>query len=184
MYRTLIVSTRDPDSGYGDFSTMIDDERYQNVLFLFNDDIDHFYSSGSRKDGRKIINYTEKNYKLKGWGTAAIRPYREIRSEGVPTGWGYGESNYFKSISTEVKRHIDVAIDRIAHSLINNNYKYAIIAGTRDGRIGHGVYKGITEEVSMYIMLSVAKLFDEIGFSSSYEDIDNIILPLLKTDKI
>jgi hypothetical protein len=33
-------------------------------------------------------------------------------------------------------------------------------------------------------MLSVAKLFDEIGFSSSYEDIDNIILPLLKTDKI
>ncbi len=95
---------------YGDFNAMLADSRYDDSLFLFNDNaVDH---PTARMGG----------------GNAVIRPYNKYgtfsaypRSAGIPTGYSRSSGGY-SALTISAQESIDGAIDEIEELLKLHKY--------------------------------------------------------------
>ena len=129
----------------GDFSWMIRQSEYNDVLFIFNDNEQAFLSESCKR----------------GYGNAVIRPYQCVtppRAAGIPTGIlsekGKGEG--YKKLTPAVKEIIDLAIERIQEKIENNRYKRVMYSGT-DEMMGSEIFK-IGKDVKKYIVKELKKL--------------------------
>ena len=126
----------------GDFGWMIQQPKYKNSLFIFND------------------NTTDHTTSRRGAGNAIIRPYNiygfqslgldKPLSAGIPTGTpGRGFSNLDKE---NVRENIDGAIEEIKHLL--KKYKYNAIYYSASGKnnplLGTGIFS-VSDAVKKYI---------------------------------
>jgi len=121
---------------------MINEEKYSNSLFIFNDNISHHHTN------------------IKGGGNAIIRPFNKygkggiIRSSGIPT-CKYIPRKISKrfSILSEIfynksaKEYIDESIEEIKNILKNNKSEDNNLIGDKIFNIGLDVKKYITEKI-------------------------------------
>lgn len=129
---------------YGDFEYMIEQDEYNNSLFIFNDNIeDHF---------------TDRM----GGGNAVIRPYNKYgeldipKSAGIPTGsLDYGG---FQELSPEVKFIIKSSIQEIKDLIVKYNYKTIYYSQDKNTKkIGTSIFN-VNEDVINYIDNKINKL--------------------------
>lgn len=134
----VIPSTYKKKGVMGDFTWMVKQPEYNDVLFIFNDDIEHFNSRSCKAEK----------------GSAAMRPYRctnPPRAEGIPTGIRGGGKGYgYSTLTVEVKKDIDRSFDIIRTLLRTGKYKRVMYSGTKKD-IGSGIFK-IGKDVREYII--------------------------------
>src|SRR5262245_44907014 len=125
----------------GDFSWMIVQDQYRDVLFIFNDNEDQF--KAHRDNPRAPEGCST------GGGNAVIRPYQCLtppRAAGVPTGPNY------ESLTPGVKKIIDEAIRRIRNFAVQGNYRRIMYNASNDnGDLGTGIFSP-GDDVKQYIM--------------------------------
>jgi hypothetical protein len=103
------------------FVNLIDDEAYNDAIFLFND------------------NFCDRNVNRKGGGSAAIRPYvfqTPPRAVGISTGW-CTKSGGFSSLTEEVQRVIKCAFERV-NTVLKFNAHIRRVIFPSDGCHGFG----------------------------------------------
>ena len=129
---------------YGDFHWMIQQEKYDDILFIFNDNEEHHHTNN------------------KGCGNAIIRQYNKYnmslsrpRSAGIPTGTlkygGYNELN------DHVKKQIDSAIDEIKDICKKYNYTKLCYSSEKNGMLGTGIFV-VDINVLVYITTKILEL--------------------------
>jgi hypothetical protein len=125
----------------GDFSWMIVQEKYRDVLFVFND---NEYQYKAHRD-----NPQAKEGCSAGGGNAVIRPFQCLippRAAGVPTGPDY------QSLTPEVKKIIDEAVNTIKNVAIREHYRRIMYsAENSNGDLGTGIFN-VGEDVKNYIV--------------------------------
>lgn len=97
----VIYNPRDPTT---DFNNLIRDPKYDDALFLFND------------------NFQDKNCKFPGGNSASIRPYTFLnppRCMGISTGWSASEGG-FQILDENVRQVIFVCFETINLILLEN----------------------------------------------------------------
>ena len=133
----------------GDFRWMIDQPKYDDSLFLFNDNEEQFLEH--------IRDPASEFGCAAGGGNAVIRPFQcqmPPRAAGIPTGAhgvGYAE------LSDEVKATIDQAIAGIRDLLAFGRYRRAFFSADEQGRLGTGIFE-VDDEVKDYIVSSIKAL--------------------------
>ena len=131
----------------GDFEWMIQQQQFQDALFLFNDNQEQFMAfRNGRSEGCSV-----------GGGNAIIRPYQcynPPRSAGIPTGvngQGYTDLN-------QAQPYIDIAFERIKQLLNTENYRRVMYSAGRDGRsLGTSIYSP-SQSVKEYIVNKIEQL--------------------------
>lgn len=122
----------------GDFSWMIKQKEYSNVLFIFNDNLQDFLSKSCQAGG----------------GNAIIRPYQCLnppRSIGIPTGTTEGFSSLNQEIEGKtVKEYINDAFLQIEYIIKKNNYGNIIYSSDIEGKLGFGIFRP-SDDVIKYI---------------------------------
>lgn len=128
---------------FGDFQYMIGDSRYDDGLFIFNDNEEHHETD------------------RRGAGNAVIRPYNVYseayipRSAGIPTGTmkhgGYTEFN------EEIKKTIDDAFEEIIGIIQNHKYKKIYYSAEKNGLLGTNIFY-VHPKVLKYITWKIQKL--------------------------
>jgi DNA polymerase/3'-5' exonuclease PolX len=155
---------------YGDFGWMIKNPEYEDVLFIYNDDIESVekYQAGK--------------------GNAIIRPYNinnptidKPRSAGIPTGSRKLKKG-FDTLDEETKKYIDNSISIIKDIITKYNYTTIMYSGNKYGTIGSSIFV-INEEVKDYITEQLRSLENiKVGIKESVEikDYNDHIILLLK----
>jgi hypothetical protein len=127
----------------GDFNWMISQDQYRDALFVFNDNEDQYYEH--RDHPTEVAGAGC----LAGGGNAIIRPYQcrtPPRSIGIPTGPNYS------SLTPDVKRILDEAIDNVHHIASKENYRRIFYnAANASGDLGTHIFP-VGEEVKQYIV--------------------------------
>jgi hypothetical protein len=125
----------------GDFSWMIEQLQYREVLFIFNDNEVQF------KIHRQNPNATEGC--SAGGGNAIIRPYQCLnppRAAGIPTGPDY------ITLTPDAKNNIDDAINMIKSIVARQHYKRIMYNSSEpDGRLGTRIFV-VGDDVKDYIV--------------------------------
>jgi hypothetical protein len=115
----------------GDFAWMIEQPKYAQSLFIFNDNETQF----------KAFHANEPNGLYAGGGNAIIRPFQagaHPRAAGIPTGDGVG----YQALDTNVKDVIDQAIGYIKQLLGSGNYEEIVFSTDQEGEtLGTGIYE-------------------------------------------
>lgn len=154
---------------YGDFEWMIKNPEYDDVLFIYNDDIE---SVGKYQ---------------KGQGNAVIRPYNlnnpkidKPRSAGIPTGSRKLKKG-FESFDEETKKYIDTSINVIKDIIAKYRYKTVMYSGGKDGVIGSSIFI-INKDVKDYITEQIQSLknFKVSDSSGKIDNYNDYIILLLK----
>ena len=154
---------------YGDFEWMILNPDYEDVLFIYNDDIE------------SVDKYQ------KGKGNAIIRPYNlnnpkidKPRSAGIPTGSRRLKKG-FESLNEETKKIIDSSINIIKDIIVRHGYKIVMYSGNKDGVIGSSIFT-INKDVKNYITEQIQSLksFKCSDFIEKIDDYKEYIIMLLK----
>lgn len=132
---------------YGDFNWMIQQDKYEDVLFLFNDNQEQFLA---------FLNGQPQGCSS-GGGNAIIRPYqckRTSKAAGIPTGVnGRGYTNL-----EQAKPYIDLAFERIIKLLNTGNYRRVMYSSSNDGRsLGVSIYSP-SESIKQYIVNKIEQL--------------------------
>lgn len=129
----------------GDFNWMIKQHQYDDILFIFNDNVE------------SITSYR------KGNGNAVIRVYNQYnpkisipRSAGIPTGYSTTREG-FKELTTEIKKYIDDSIEKIEKIIIKYNYKKIIYSINKTGEFGTEIFK-VGDDVKRYILEQLYRL--------------------------
>ncbi len=125
----------------GDFSWMIVQEQYRDVLFIFNDNEEQYKAHRNdalAEDGCSV-----------GGGNAIIRPFQCLtppRAAGIPTGPNY------EKLTVAVKEIIDEAITTIKNICAREHYKRVMYnASNGNGDLGTGIFKP-GDDVKRYIV--------------------------------
>ena len=154
---------------YGDFEWMIKKPEYDNVLFIYNDDIE------------SMDKYQ------KGKGNAVIRPYNsnnpkigKPRSVGIPTG-SLKLNQGFESLDEETKNYIDSSIYLIKDMIAKYGYNTVMYSGDKDGVIGSSIFT-INQNVKDYITEQIKSLKSSklINAKEKIENYNDYIILLLK----
>jgi hypothetical protein len=114
---------------YGDFNWMIAQDQYQDALFIFNDNEEHY--KAPREDPMSSYGCTA------GGGNAIIRPYQckaKQRSAGIPTGPNY------TSLTPQVQHVIDEAVAKIRAIAIEEGYDQICYNADSDGNLGTNIF--------------------------------------------
>lgn len=120
----VLYNPRDPNT---DFSLMITNPRYDDCLFLFND------------------NFAHRNFRNPGGGSAKIRPYAfetPCRAIGISTGWSI-EAGGFQSLDDAVKQAIWCCFEHINLVLTQNPKIKRVFFScdrTNSDRIGFSIF--------------------------------------------
>ena len=113
----------------GDFAWMIEQPKYAQALFIFNDNETQF----------KAFHANEPNGLYAGGGNAIIRPFQagaHPRAAGIPTGDGGG----YQHLNAHVKGIIDEAIAYIKKLLESGRYDEIVFCTDSTGQtIGTGI---------------------------------------------
>lgn len=131
----------------GDFSWMMMQPQYNDVLFLFNDNQEQFLA---------FLNGLPFGCTV-GSGNAVIRPYQCVnppRAAGIPTGkGGKGYQNL-----NEAKPYIDAAFQRIKQLINTGRYKSIAYSAASDGRtLGAQIFSP-SPEIKEYIVQRIEEL--------------------------
>lgn len=114
----------------GDFAWMIEQPKYAQSLFIFNDNETQF----------KAFHAKDPNGLSAGGGNAIIRPYQagaHPRAAGIPTGDGTG----YQHLDTHVRGIIDEAIAYIKKLLESGRYDEIVFCTDPTGQtFGSGIY--------------------------------------------
>ena len=133
----------------GDFGWMIEQDEYEDALFVFNDNEEQFLEHV--RDASSTFGC------VAGGGNAVIRPYqcrRPPRASGIPTGAnGAGYSH----LTEEVKAHVDLAVSRIRELLNTGRYRRLFFSAEESGELGTGIFE-VDDAVKQYITKSIATL--------------------------
>lgn len=129
----------------GDFGWMLTQPRYDDALFVFNDNEEQFQAF--------LDDQTPGNFGCRaGAGNAEIRPYRcqsPPRAAGVPTG---GSGSGYSELTPEAKRVIDRAFDVIDELLVSVRYQRVFYsAASAAGDLGTGTFE-VGDDVKRYIV--------------------------------
>ena len=130
---------------FGDFDWMINQSKYSNALFIYNDDSE---------------SQLNKSYK-KGKGNAIIRQYNQYAdikipsSAGIPT--GSRKNGGYTELNEEVKEKIDLSINNIKELIIKYDYKVIYYSAKLNGKLGTGIFK-VNDEVINYITEQIINL--------------------------
>lgn len=128
----------------GDFSWMIKQPQYDDVLFIFNDNEESFLKKSCKKGG----------------GNAAIRPYQcadPPRAAGIPTG---SNAEGYSELSVVTQKIIDKSLDRIYNLLKTGNYRRVMYSAKSNGELGESIFK-IDKDVKEYIVNGLRKVVDK-----------------------
>ena len=170
-----------PNDENKDFYMMINNEKYSDTLFIFNDNVEQAQSFISYV---KLIQNNEFNSKNKehkklldnsgsgGGGNAIIRPYQILdrpRSIGIPTGsitLGKG----FKSLDEKVvvdgkklgsaKDMIDESLELLKFLVDKYGYKKVAYSADKNGNLGSGIFK-FTDEINKYIVNGIYEILGQ-----------------------
>lgn len=131
----------------GDFAWMIEQPKYAQSLFIFNDNETQF----------KAFHAKDPNGLSAGGGNAIIRPYQagaHPRAAGIPTGDGTG----YLVLDSHVKGVINQAINYIKKLLASGNYNEIVFCTDQAGEtLGAGIYS-IACEVKDYIFRELMEI--------------------------
>ena len=121
----------------GDFEWMIQQPKYKNSLFIFNDNEEHH--STVRKGG----------------GNAVIRPFNKYNqnlektlSAGIPT--GTMTRGGYDFLTTDAQKKIDVSVDEIIELIKTYNYDAIYYSVCSNNKLGTGIFK-VDKSVIDYI---------------------------------
>jgi len=148
-----VIGTQYRSGGeYGDFSWMLEQSKYDDALFVFNDNEPQFLAF--------LQDQTPGSYGCQaGGGNAGIRAYRCVkppRAQGIPTGTTQG----YPKLTPEVKGVIDESLDLIRRTLAAGSYDRVFYsAANDDGDLGTGIFQ-VGDEVKSYIVAELRKLAD------------------------
>lgn len=121
----------------GDFTWMIEQPKYKNSLFIYNDNEESFLSKTNKAGG----------------GNAAIRPYSKLippRAAGIPTG-SLKNHGYIK-LTSKVRKIIDSSIENIISIIEEYPHINQIICSSDSyGNLGTGIFN-VGEDVKTYIL--------------------------------
>lgn len=137
------------------FSKMIQQPRYENALFIFNDNEDDYLNTSCKK----------------GSGNAAIRPYQcdrvhQPRAIGIPTGAKRNISKgRFRNRGYNVnrprdKRHIDSAINKVKRRLSKGTYSKVFYSTDKKGDLGTNIFR-VDPETKSYIKNKLKETVNE-----------------------
>lgn len=136
-----------------DFKSMILDPKFENTLFLFNDNVRHHETT------------------IRGGGNASIRPYNEYSNLSKPRSAGIvtGDLNGFQSLN-ECKELIDICFDQIQALIVTHEYKSLMYStdSLEYPIIGSGIFT-ISSDVKSYI----TKRIYDLGFGGTAHPIIN-----------
>jgi hypothetical protein len=128
----------------GDFGWMLRQPRYEDALFMFNDNEEEFRAHQAHVPGSQMCQ--------PGGGNAIIRPYQcqlPQRAAGIPTGShgvGYGQ------LDNHVRRVIDEAVGVVASLLASGQFRRVIYSASNEsGDLGTGIFR-VRPEVRAYIV--------------------------------
>ncbi len=142
----------------GDFGWMIDQPRWRNALFIFND-----YESQSQAFLAQVASghiEPSSNACQAGGGNAVIRPYQcqaPRRAAGVPTGPGY------VSLTDHAKKQIDNAIAYVGKLLASGKALTEVVySASKDDPsvLGHGIFD-VGDDVLRYIPAELRRVVEK-----------------------
>lgn len=139
----------------GDFGWMIDQPRWRNALFVFNDN----ESQSQAFLAQVATGHIEPSSPgcQAGGGNAVIRPYQcrpRRRAAGVPTGPGYAR------LTAHARKHIDDAIAYVGELLASDQEIIEVIYSASENDpsvLGHGIFE-VGEDVLRYIPAELARV--------------------------
>ena len=106
---------------YGDFDWMIKSGQYENVLFLFDDNLEYYKTSIPERGILELRKYNE--YGL----------YPNVCSAGIIMGKSFNHN--FDKLDEVNKRNIDISINNIKKLILQNNYKELYFSSDEEGLI-------------------------------------------------
>jgi hypothetical protein len=113
---------------YGDFNWMINQQEYNDVLFIFNDN-EEYHNTNKMGKGNAIIRvYNSHNKKIS-----------MPRSAGIPT--GTLKYRGYKKLNKTTKQIIDNSIDKIKQVIQTYNYKKICFSADANGKLGTALFK-------------------------------------------
>lgn len=133
---------------YGDFKHMITSGKYNDSLFIYNDNEESYYMRSYRA----------------GAGNAIIRRYNQYNGEysdnplsaGIPT--GTLENGGYESLNEENKEIIDKCILNITNLITKHNKKRLFYsAKNKTGVLGTGIFE-VSDDVLEYVTNEIFKL--------------------------
>ena len=130
---------------HGDFSWMIQQDKYKNALFIYNENEEQFKNKSCSK----------------GSGNAGVRPYRKQctrnpRSSGIPTGRRVSKNipgvyqSYGYDLLENSKPIIDEALNDIRELLKTGKYHKVYFSADKFGKLGSATFNP-SEDVINYI---------------------------------
>ncbi len=129
---------------YGDFEWMINQDKYKDCLFLFNDNLEHHFSN-RRGAGNAIIRYYNP------YNSKLIKP----QSFGIPT--GSLSNGGFDELTLEIKFILDKCFEHLKSILQKYNYKKIYFSKDKEkNKLGTSIFI-VNQEVIDYI---TKKIFD------------------------
>jgi hypothetical protein len=129
---------------YGDYNWMIKQSDYDDILFLYADDMDSIQSNTLERSG----------------GTAAIRPYRLTRSSPFPTG-SLNEGGYL-NLTDKVKSEIQACMEEARDKIQKFGYKRVFYSASEpNGIIGSSTFY-VGRDVLEYLTQQIRSLGDEM----------------------
>ena len=141
---------------YGDFYWMCMQNKYENSLFIFNDN-EEYHNTCKKGLGNAIIRIFNKYSKL-----------NKPMSAGIPTGTlilgGYDK------FTPKVKKTIDNAFEEIIELIKIHNYDTIYFSSELDGKLGTSIFN-VNPKVIMYITSRIYKLsFNHIQIVKSLQN--------------
>lgn len=130
----------------GDFNWMIKQTKYDDALFVFNDNEQQYILH--RDDPTNSDGCSE------GGGNGVIRPWQcktPPRAAGVPTGPGYAKLN------SHITQLIDEAVATVAKVATDNNTTRIFFSADSHGHLGTGIFQ-VGDDVKAYIVKKLKAL--------------------------
>lgn len=135
----------------GDFGWMIEQAKYDDVLFIFNDNEEQFLEHV--RDPSSDFGCAA------GGGNAVIRPYRcrtPPKSAGIPTG---ANGQGYQDLTATNQRTIDLAMTNIRQLIRTDRYGRIVYSSDESGSLGTGIFE-VASSVKNYIVREISRLAD------------------------
>lgn len=147
----------------GDFGWMIQQDKYANAFFIFNDNEEEFlaYQGNQGTSGPGCS---------AGGGNAGIRPWQcatPPRAGGIPT--GTLDHGGYPKLTAEVKAHIDTAVAFIAARIADHGFTDVYFSSDGHGGLGTGIFR-VGADVKAYIVQQIDGLASSGAKSAAVSD--------------
>lgn len=144
----LIPSVFTKVNKQGDYNWMIQQPKYGNTLFLYNENAIEFLTNSKRV----------------GAGNAIIRPYRYKspypQAACLITGHSTRHGGYKNLSDYDAKKNIDLAIRDIEMLIENHEYDRIIYSSDGQDNLGTGIFI-VSDDVKKYIMTELKKIINK-----------------------